>query len=68
MNAQHLDISVVICAYTEARWEELTQAVASLHQQQIAPREILLVIDHNLALLERARLHLPGVAVLENQS
>jgi hypothetical protein len=50
MSAQAGDISVVICAYTEERWEQLKRAVASLQHQSITPREILVVIDHNPAI------------------
>jgi glucosyl-dolichyl phosphate glucuronosyltransferase len=66
MRAQALDISVVICAHTEARWEQLARAVESLQSQSIAPREILVVIDHNLALANRAYRRLPSVRVIEN--
>lgn len=65
--APRLDASVVICAYTEARWDDLRAAVASVQQQSVLPREIIVVIDHNSALLQRARTELPGVVVLENQ-
>ena len=60
------DISVVICAHTEARWEQLVRAVESLRRQSVAPREILVVIDHNLALADRACHRLPGARVIEN--
>jgi GT2 family glycosyltransferase len=66
MRAQACDISVVICAHTEARWEQLGRAVASLRSQSIIPREILVVIDHNLALADRACHQLPGARVIEN--
>ena len=66
MSTQHLDVSVVICAHSAARWDVLTQAVASLHAQHIAPREIVLVIDHNPELLARARECLAGVTAIEN--
>jgi GT2 family glycosyltransferase len=66
MSAQHLDVSVVICAHTMARWDVLTQTVASLEAQHVLPREVLLVIDHNPELLERARECLPGVKAIEN--
>jgi len=66
MRAQAGDISVVICAHTEARWEPLAHAVASLRSQSIIPREILVVIDHNLALADRACHQLPGAKVIEN--
>src|SRR3954463_2088009 len=66
MRAQACDISVVICAHTEARWEQLADAVASLRRQSFIPREILVVIDHNLALADRACHQLPGARVIEN--
>lgn len=61
------DISVVICAYTEKRWEELVAAVASVQQQSHQPREIIVVIDHNPALHQKARAALQDVIVLENR-
>jgi hypothetical protein len=48
-------MSVVICAYTLDRWAQLRRAVASVRAQQPSPREILVVVDHNPELLERAR-------------
>ncbi len=61
-----LDISVIICAYTEARWFDLVASVESLHQQSMPPLEIIVVIDHNQCLLERVRTRISGVVVLEN--
>ncbi len=61
------DISVVICAHTEERWEQLVCAVESLQSQSIAPCEILVVIDHNPALADRAYRRLPSVRVIENE-
>ncbi|MFF4751211.1 glycosyltransferase family 2 protein [Streptomyces sp. NPDC002514] len=46
-------ISVVICAYTEDRWEDVLAAVDSVHEQSYPALETLLVVDHNPALLER---------------
>lgn len=63
----YADASVVICAYTEARWGDLCAAVASVRQQTLAPREIIVVIDHNDALRQRASAELPGITVLDNQ-
>ncbi len=60
-------ISVVICAYTEQRWPELVQAVASIQRQMLAPREIILVVDHNPTLLARAHQQLRNVIVIENR-
>ncbi len=60
------DVSVIICAYTEERWSDLGAAVASIQQQSTTPREIIVVIDHNKALFERARATFPRVEVIEN--
>jgi glycosyltransferase involved in cell wall biosynthesis len=61
-----LDVSVVICAYTEARWDDLAACVESVQHQSVPPREVIVVIDHNPPLLERVRVHIPGVIVVEN--
>ncbi|MFJ7241398.1 glycosyltransferase family 2 protein [Streptomyces olivaceus] len=45
--------SVVICAYTEDRWEDILAAVASVRAQSRPALETLLVVDHNEALRER---------------
>jgi cellulose synthase/poly-beta-1,6-N-acetylglucosamine synthase-like glycosyltransferase len=48
-----LDISVVICVYTEDRWEDILAAVSSVRTQSRPALETLLVVDHNAALLDR---------------
>jgi GT2 family glycosyltransferase len=61
-------VSVVICAYTDLRWSVLSDAVESVLAQRPAPLELILVIDHNDALLERARAAFDGrVALLSNE-
>ncbi|MEU9702061.1 glycosyltransferase family 2 protein [Streptomyces sp. NPDC047981] len=45
--------SVVICVYTEERWEDILAAVDSVRNQSRPAREILLVVDHNERLLAR---------------
>lgn len=60
-------ISVIICAYTEKRWNELLAAVESVRHQTHTPKEIIVVIDHNPTLLMRAQEHLPDVIVTENK-
>jgi glucosyl-dolichyl phosphate glucuronosyltransferase len=59
-------ISVVICAYTMDRWNDVLDAVHSVAMQRFAPHEIILVIDHNPSLLERLAVALPDVAVMAN--
>ena len=58
--------SVVVCAYTIDRWEGLSAAVRSLLEQQPPIGEIIVVIDHNDELAERAARHLPGCRVIES--
>jgi GT2 family glycosyltransferase len=60
------DVSVIICAYTEDRWQDLVAAVASVQCQTLPAREIIVVIDHNTRLFERARTGIVGVIVIEN--
>jgi glycosyltransferase involved in cell wall biosynthesis/GT2 family glycosyltransferase len=60
-------VSVILCAYTEERWDELVAAVDSVRGQTRPPQEIILVIDHNPALLERARQYFVSETVIENQ-
>lgn len=59
-------VSVVICAYTEARWDELVAAVDSMRAQETSVLETVLVIDHNAGLLDRAAREIPGVVLVEN--
>ncbi|WP_033195892.1 glycosyltransferase family 2 protein, partial [Streptomyces xiaopingdaonensis] len=40
-------VSVVICAYTAARWQDTRDAVDSVLRQSQPPLETLLVVDHN---------------------
>ena len=61
------DISVIICAYTEKRWNQLVAAVESAQRQTLAAREIIVVVDHNPALMDRARSHFADVILLENR-
>jgi glucosyl-dolichyl phosphate glucuronosyltransferase len=60
------DLSVVICAYTLDRWDQIVDAVASVLRQVPAVREVILVADHNDELARRARAELAGIAVVEN--
>jgi glucosyl-dolichyl phosphate glucuronosyltransferase len=61
------EFSVVICAYTEARWDELLASVESVQKQTLSPLEIIVVIDHNAGLYERASQTLKNSVVTENR-
>lgn len=59
-------VSVVICAYTQDRWDDVLAAVGSVCAQSTAPHEIIVVVDHNRELYARLRAALPDVVVVEN--
>ena len=73
-----LTFSVVIAAYTEERWDLLTDAVRSVVEQALAPLEVIVVVDHNdrlfgrlcefLPLLLPERSGSPPVKVIPNHS
>lgn len=60
-------VSVVICAYTAARWREIEEAVESVLGQSHPPADVLLVIDHDDVLVERARHAFPRVRVVASE-
>lgn len=60
------DVSVVICAYTLDRWDDIVRAVGSVQGQVDPVREIILVADHNEELRRRALRDLPGIRVIDN--
>lgn len=61
-------VSVVVCAYTRARGNELLAALRSASDQSVRPHEVIVVIDHNRSLLEFVRRHAPEAVALENGS
>lgn len=61
------DVSVVICAYTQERWQDIVEAIESISGEN-APGEIALVIDHNPELLAKAKAEYPeGVIIAANK-
>lgn len=63
-----MNVSVVICAYTMERWDELVAAVQSCFDQTRAPQEVILVIDYNEELRARAVHEFSDVVVTVNNS
>lgn len=47
-------VTVVICAFSDERWDDTLAAVASVKAQQPGPHQVIVVVDHNPGL--RARL------------
>jgi glucosyl-dolichyl phosphate glucuronosyltransferase len=60
-------VSVLVCAYTEERWDDLSEAVASVHAQTAPAREIVIVVDHNPPLLARVRQEMGDVVAIANE-
>jgi glycosyltransferase involved in cell wall biosynthesis len=60
-------ISVVICAYTLARWDDLRRAAESVAGQTLPALETIVVIDGNDELLARVSTEMQGVTVLANE-
>jgi glycosyltransferase involved in cell wall biosynthesis len=60
------EVSVVICAFTEARWDDLVAAWESLQHQSMPPDQVIIVIDYNQSLLERACQRFSGTVVVPN--
>ncbi len=61
-----LDATIIICAYTSQRWNELEAAIGSLRMQTRPPKQIILVIDQNEVLLHQARKAFPDIEVVAN--
>ncbi|HEY2223991.1 glycosyltransferase family 2 protein [Actinomycetospora sp.] len=58
-------MSAVVCAFSDARWDDTLAAVASLTAQRPAPLEVIVVVDHNPGLCARLAEAL-DVTVIEN--
>jgi GT2 family glycosyltransferase len=62
-----LKASVIVCAYTEKRWPQITMALDSITRQTVAAHEVIVVIDHNPALYERIEAEYPKFEVVPNE-
>jgi glycosyltransferase involved in cell wall biosynthesis len=60
-------VTVVVCAYTEARWATLRRAIDSVLKQMNFGDELLVVIDHNDALLALCREGIAGCVSIPNR-
>ena len=61
-----MNISVVICVYTEDRWDDIRAAVSSVRSQRRQPHEIILVVDYNPDLHLRLKREYADAIVVEN--
>ncbi|MDP4014870.1 MAG: glycosyltransferase [Candidatus Nanopelagicales bacterium] len=64
-----LTAGIIVCAYTQKRWDELASGVSELTAQLETGDQVIVVIDHNDALLARALAELApqGSNVLSSQ-
>ena len=60
-------ISVVIPCFADERFEDVLDCVVALRRQTLPPAEIVVVVDHNPALLERLRAAVPAVRAVANR-
>jgi glycosyltransferase involved in cell wall biosynthesis len=60
-------ISVVICTYTPARWNDLRAAVKSVAEQSHPALETIVVVDHDPTFLSEVRNNLPNVVAVPNR-
>lgn len=61
-------VTAIVCSYSERRWSLLVRATPSLRAQQYPPDQVVVVVDHNEALLRQARAWLAGeVQVVANE-
>ena len=68
MTSTAMTASVVICTYTEERWDTLVAAVQSARAQKRPADELVIVIDHNDSLLRRTTEAFPDAEVVENRT
>lgn len=66
MHAQPPSVSVVVSTYDESRWSHLVACVDSLQRQSAPAAQLIVVVDHNEALLDRAREAFAGTQVIAN--
>ncbi|TML28670.1 MAG: glycosyltransferase [Actinobacteria bacterium] len=59
-------VGVVIPCHATHRWPQLVAAVESVRAQTPRPAQVVVTVDHNDELLDRARRELAGVTVVAN--
>lgn len=67
MTVKAAGASVVICVYTEDRWDDIIAAVQSVQHQTQVPQELIVVVDFNPRLLKRLSEKFPDVTVVGNR-
>jgi len=60
--------SVIIRTYTEERWDFLVETIDSVLSQTYRPDQLILVVDHNPALLERLQRTFPAAITVASET
>ncbi|CDX43260.1 Glycosyl transferase family 2 [Mesorhizobium sp. SOD10] len=68
MNVSSANTSLIICAHTLERWQDLLESVASVRRLEPPPDEIVVVVDHNAELKARAEAQFVDLLVIENRN
>ena len=63
---QYPSTSVVICSYTEERWDLLLNVIASVNAQTLAASQVIVVVDHNVDLYKRLVAAVRDVTLVES--
>ncbi len=66
VDANPVDVSVVVATFDEARWDDLCACVSALGDQTTAPVDVIVVVDHNPRLLAEAKEQFPAATVVDN--
>jgi GT2 family glycosyltransferase len=59
-------VSVVICSYTDERWDLLMGVIDSVEAQTLRPEQVIVVVDHNVDLYKRLIATVEGVTLVES--
>ena len=59
-------VSVVICSYSEERWDLLMGALDSVRSQTLTPKQTIVVVDYNVELYKRLIFTVPDAVIVEN--
>ena len=61
-----LSASVIICVYTELRWDDILAAIRSAHAQTRKFESVIVVVDHNERLFDRLRAETLDIQLVAN--
>lgn len=65
-NSSLPEVSVVICSYSEDRWDRLIGALDSVRTQTFPPKQTIVVVDYNVDLYKRLIFTVPDAVIIEN--